>query len=393
MGKVAGNAALSSIDMLARLIGFNTVSHNSNLPLIDFIRSWLDLHDVPYRLSFDSTGLKANIHAIIGPQQSGGLALSGHLDTVSTEGQSWTGDPFTLRRQHGRLIGRGACDMKGFVASALAAVPDIARRKLTRPVHLLLTYDEEVGYHGVRRLIEDLRESGLRPDICLVGEASGMRPILAQKGRFILNVDVRGLPAHTSEAHRGVNALHVAGRAIAWLAERSWLHTQTGPFEAGFDPPYTTLQVTGMSCSALPNTMPGLARFSVEWRNIPADDPRQELAHFQTHIADTLQTEMRAVSSDAGFSFEVALDLAALSTPPSHELARAALDISGASCGGKVSYCSEGSLYQPAGIACMVCGPGHISQVHQPDEWITEQQLAECDVFIRQLVDRLATHS
>jgi acetylornithine deacetylase len=139
--------------------------------------------------------------------------------------------------------------------------------------------------------------------------------------------------------------------------------------------------------------MPGFARFIVEWRNIPADDPRQELAHFQTHIADTLQTEMRAVSSDAGFSFEVALDLAALSTPPSHELARAALDISGESCGGKVSYCSEGSLYQPAGIACMVCGPGHISQVHQPDEWITEQQLAECDVFIRQLVDRLATHS
>ena len=183
MAQPQAAASLTSIDMLARVVAFDTTSRNSNLDIIGFVRTWLDAHDVPYRLSFDPTGQKANLHATIGPLQPGGFALSGHVDTVPTDGQTWTGDPYTLRRENGRLIARGTCDMKGFVAAALAAVPDIKARKLPRPVHLLLTYDEEVGYHGARRLVEDLDESGLRPDTCLVGEASSMLPIFAAKGR------------------------------------------------------------------------------------------------------------------------------------------------------------------------------------------------------------------
>lgn len=380
----------SSIEMLDRLVGFNTVSQNSNLDLIRFIRAWLDQHDVPYRLSFDATGQKANLHATIGPVQPGGLAFSGHLDTVSTDGQVWTADPFTLRRQDGRLIGRGACDMKGFIASVLAAVPDIRARRLNQPVHLLFTYDEEVGYHGVRRLIEDLDVSGLRPAACIVGECSEMQPIFAQKGRFILTVEVRGHAAHTSEAHRGVNAAHAAAEAIAWLANESRHKARNGPFEQGFEPPYTSIQVSDLTADNLPNSVPGLARFSAEWRNIPVDEPRQDLARLQAYIAATLEPEMRALHPGAGFAYQVRLDLAALSLPPEHELARAACEITGTPAGGKVSYCSEGSLYQPAGIACVVCGPGHVSQVHQPDEWIAEHQLVQCDDFVRRMVDRLA---
>ena len=381
---------LSSIEMLARLVSFNTVSHNSNLDMIGFITSWLDTHDVSYRLSFDPTSRKANVHATIGQVQAGGLGFSGHLDTVSTDGQTWSGDPFTLRRQNGRLIGRGACDMKGFVASVLAAVPAIKARPLTQPVHLLFTYDEEVGYHGARRLIEDLDRSGLRPAACIVGECSEMQPILAQKGRFILRAEVRGHVAHSSEAHRGVNAVHAAAEAIAWLATESRRHAHNGPFEAGFDPPYTTLQVSDVASDALPNNVPGVAQFGVEWRNIPADDPHRELARFREYVATAIEPQMRAQFPDAGFSYDVRLDLAALSMPPEHELARAACDITGNAAGGKVSYCSEGSLFQPAGIPCMVCGPGHVSQVHQPDEWIEESQLARCDDFILRLVDRMA---
>ncbi len=384
------SAAPASIDMLARLVAFNTVSHNSNLGLIDFARSWLAQHGALCRLSFDATGTKANLHAILGPAQAGGIGFSGHVDTVSTEGQTWSGDPFTLRRQDGHLIGRGACDMKGFVASLLAAVPYIAARRLTRPVHLLLTYDEEVGYHGARRLIEELNASGLRPECCVVGEASGMQPILAQKGRFILRVTVRGHAAHSSEAHRGVNAVHAAAEAIAWLAAEARRHALYGPFEAGFDPPYTTLVVGDAGSEGLPNTVPALARFGVEWRSIPADDPHAAVARFKAHVAAGIEREMRAHHPAAGFDYEVRLDLAALSLPPEHELARAACAITGAPAGGKVSYCSEGSLFQPVGIACMVCGPGHVSQVHQPDEWIAESQLAACDAFIRRMVDRLA---
>ena len=256
MARPQAAPSLSSTEMLARLVAFDTTSRHSNLALIGFMRSWLDTHGVSYRLSFDPTGQKANLHATIGPVQPGGLAFSGHLDTVSADGQSWTGDPFTLRRQDGRLVGRGACDMKGFVAAALAAVPDIKARKPSRPVHLLFTYDEEVGYHGARRLIADLQESRLHPAACVVGEASGMQPILAQKGRLIARVAVRGHAAHSSEAHRGVNAAHAAAEAIAYLAAASRRHALHGPMEAGFDPPYTTLQVNNLTCEGLPNTLP-----------------------------------------------------------------------------------------------------------------------------------------
>jgi acetylornithine deacetylase len=208
--------------------------------------------------------------------------------TVSPDNQPWTGDPFVLRRRDGRLIGRGACDI------------DV---------------------------------SGLRPVACVVGEASEMQPILAQKGRLILHVTARGHAAHSSEAHRGVNAVHAAAEAIAWLAAASRRHAKSGPDEAGFDPPYTTLQVSDIASEGLPNTVPGMARFAVEWRNIPADDPRQEIARFKDFVAGAIE---------------------------------------------------------PAGIACMVCGPGHVSQVHQPDGWIAESQLATCDRFIRRIVDRLA---
>jgi acetylornithine deacetylase len=381
----------ATVDLLARLVSFDTTSHKSNLDLIDFVRAWLDAHYLPYRLSFDPTRRKANLHAVIGPVQPGGLAFSGHVDTVSIDGQTWTGDPFALRRQDGRLIGRGTSDMKGFIAALLAAVPRIKACKLVCPVHLLLTYDEEVGYHGARRLIEDIDASGLRPTTCVIGEATGMVPVLAQKGRLMIRVQVRGHATHSSEAHRGVNAVHAAAEAIAWLAAEARRAARDGPTEVGFDPPYSTLQVSNITCDGLPNTVPGHASFDVEWRNIPADNPRQGLARFQTHVLTTIEPRMHALDPDSGFEHEVLLELGALSLSPEHELARAVCEIFHVPVGGKVSYCSEGSLYQLAGIACAVCGPGNVGQAHQPDEWISESQLAACDEFIGRLVDRLAT--
>ncbi len=391
MYRLRAVAPTSTTDLLARLVAFDTTSRYSNLDFIGFVRAWLDQYDVPYRLSFDPTGQKANLHATIGPIQPGGVGFSGHVDTVPIDGQTWTGDPFTLRRQDGKLIGRGSCDMKGFLAALLAAVPHFKARNLTCPVHLLFTYDEEVGYHGVRRLIEDIEESGLRPAACVIGEATGMVPVLAQKGRLVLRVDVHGRASHSSEAHRGVNAVHAAAEAIAWLTAEARRIARDGPTEAGFDPPYSTLQVTNITCGALPNTVPDRASFEVEWRNIPADDPREGLVRFQTHVLTTIEPRMRALHASTGFEYAVLLELAALSLPPEHKLARAVCESSNVPVGGKVSYCSEGSLYQPAGIPCAVCGPGDVAQAHQPDEWISESQFAACDQFICRLVDRLAT--
>jgi len=230
---------MTTTEMLAKLVSFDTTSRNSNLPLIGFVRSYLDAHGVPYRVSTDPSGQKANIHAILGPRSAGGIALSGHVDTVPVEGQAWSADPFTLREQDGRLYARGSCDMKGFVASCLAAVPDFLARDLARPLHLFISYDEEVGCGGAKRLIQDLGESGLKPDLCVVGEPSGMKPILAHKGKMNLHVRVRGLPGHSSEPDKGVNAIYPAAAAIGWVQAEARRFAEQGPFEDGFDPPHT----------------------------------------------------------------------------------------------------------------------------------------------------------
>ena len=193
------------------------------------MRDYLDAHGVPYRISTDASGEKANIHAIIGPHGPGGVALSGHVDTVPVDGQAWSADPFMLRRSDGRLYARGSADMKGFVSACLAAVPDIKARNLARPLHLFISYDEEVGCLGAQRLIQDLDESGLKPAICVVGEPSGMQPILAHKGKLNLRVRVRGLTGHSSEPGKGVNAIQAAGEAIAYVAAEARRLAQRGP--------------------------------------------------------------------------------------------------------------------------------------------------------------------
>ncbi len=259
--------------LLERLVPFDSTSRNSNLELIDFIQKYLAGLGVFYRIASDPSGQKASLHAIIGPREPGGLALSGHVDTVPVDGQAWTGDPFALRRQGDRLVARGSCDMKGFVASCLAAVPDFQARALQRPLHLFISYDEETDCGGAKRLIEDLDESGLRPSLCIVGEPSGMKPILAHKGKLNLNVTVRGLTGHSSDPAKGVNAVQAAGEAIAWVAAEARRLAAEGPFEDGFDPAHTTIHVGTMRGGSILNIIPDHAAFTMEWRHIPGDSP------------------------------------------------------------------------------------------------------------------------
>jgi acetylornithine deacetylase len=381
----------TTAETLARLVSFDTTSRNSNLGLIGFVRSFLDEHGVPYRISLNRTGEKANLHAVIGPQAPGGIAFSGHVDTVPVDGQAWQSDPFTLRREDGRLYARGACDMKGFVAACLAAVPDLKRRPLRRPVHLFITYDEEVSFDGARRLIEDLQASSLRPDLCVVGEPSGMCPIVAHKGKFDLRVTVRGLPGHSSEPAKGVNAVHAAGEAIAYIAAQARRLAAEGPFAEGFDPPHTTVHVGVVHGGTILNIIPEHAGFDMEWRPIPGDDARAAFARLRVHVAQRIEPAMKAVHAETGFTYAVKVEMPGLSLAPDHALTALVQQVTGANGAGKVSYGTEGGFYQNAGIATIVCGPGHIAQAHQPNEWIAESELAACDRFIRRLVERVAT--
>ncbi len=381
----------STTELLARLVGFDTTSRNSNLELIGFVRDYLDRHEVPYRVGTNAAASKANIHAIIGPQTAGGIALSGHVDTVPVDGQAWSADPFTLRRENGRLFGRGACDMKGFVAACLAAVPTLQARHLGKPVHLFITFDEEIGCAGANRLIDDLAASGLRPDLCIVGEPSRMQPVLAHKGKLNLGVKVRGKPGHSSEPAKGVNAVHAAAEAIAYVAAEARRFAAVGPFEDGFDPPHTTIHVGTVQGGTILNIIPERAEFVMEWRVIPEDDPVREMEKLKAHVARNIEPAMKAVSSETGFAYEILVSMPGMSLPAGHELAALVKQVTGSNSTGKVSYGTEGGFYQEAGIPTIVCGPGDIAQAHQPDEWIAESELASCDAFIRRLADRIAT--
>jgi acetylornithine deacetylase len=384
----SANASSDTVEMLARLVSFDSTSRNSNLPLIAFISDYLNGLDVPFRLSNDDTGTKANIHAIIGTPGPGGIALSGHVDTVPVEGQSWTSDPFTLRATGGRLYGRGTADMKGFVASCLCAIPDLQAARLKRPVHLFISYDEEVNCNGARRLIEDMQLSGWTPDLCLVGEPSLLQPITGHKGRLALRVTVRGRGGHSSTPGKGVNALQAASEAVGWVSREAARFAGNGPFHPGYEPPHTTCHVGLMGGGTILNIIPDHAWFEMEWRTVPGDDLFAELDRFRAYVAEAIEPAMKAVDPAAGFSFEVMNWIPGLSLEETHPLADLIRQTTGANGAGRVSYGTEAGLYSNAGIPTIVCGPGDIAQAHQGDEWIAASQLAACDSFIRRLAVR-----
>ncbi len=377
--------------MLSHLVGFDTTSRNSNLALIGFVRDWLDANGVFYRLSVGAGGQKANLHAIIGPHIAGGIALSGHVDTVPVDGQAWSRDPFTLHAEGGKLYGRGSCDMKGFVACCLAAVPDLVARKLARPLHLFITFDEETTMEGANLLVADLAQSGLQPQFCVVGEPSLMQPILAHKGRLALHVTVRGKPGHSSEPGRGVNAVQAAAEAVAYIAAEARRLAAQGPFDPGFDPPHTTLHAGTINGGTILNIIPELCEFVMEIRGIPSDDPHTHFTRLKAHIAEHIEPAMKAVDAACGFEFEIIGDIPGMGLAEEHELATLTKQLVGSNSAGRVSYGTEGGIYEHAGIPTIVCGPGSIIQAHKPDEWIEASQLDLCDRFIRDLAVRLVT--
>jgi acetylornithine deacetylase len=383
----------STVDMLAHLVAFDTTSRNSNQALIGFVQEFLGAHGVLARTSLSAADDKTNLHAIIGPQAAGGIALSGHVDTVPVDGQDWSHNPFVLRAEAGKLYGRGACDMKGFVASCLAAVPDLVAMNLARPIHLFITFDEETTMEGARVLMHDLAASGLRPDMCVVGEPSLMQPILAHKGRVAIRVRVRGRAGHSSEPARGVNAVFAAAQAIGHVAAEAKRLSVEGPFVEGFDPPHTTAHVGTMSGGTILNIIPDAAEFVMEWRCVPGHDPHAEYARLRAYIAEHIEPAMHAIDPATGFTYEVIGDIPGMGLAEGHALTALIKQVTGSNSTGKVSYGTEGGIYEGGGIPTIVCGPGSIQQAHKPDEWIAQSELDACDRFIRSLAQRLSHQS
>ncbi len=384
------NANLSpSVEMLRRLVAFPTVSHDSNLELIGFVREYLKPHDADVRLTHDDGERKANLFATLGPRGEAGIALSGHTDVVPVEGQVWDTDPFSMVEKDGRLYGRGTSDMKGFIACVLALVPELMERGLKTPLHIALSYDEEVGCLGVGRMIADLRRSGLRPSACIVGEPTEMRPVIAHKGKTGYRCTVRGLAGHSAYAPRGVNAVEYAAEAVAFLKSLARRHRDQGPYDRGFDVAHTTVHTGVIRGGTALNVIPHECAFDFEFRCLPGDDPDRLLHEFRDYVRTRLEPEMRAVHAAAGFIIEPLSSNPVLDTRPEAEVVALAQELSGSAEIGKVSFGTEASQFHEAGIPTVVCGPGSILQAHKPNEYVELDQIARCDDFLRKLADRV----
>src|SRR3569833_2612293 len=296
-------ARIGSSEMLGRLVAFDTVSRNSNLAAIEFIRDYLDGHGTTSRLTFEDARRKANLFATIGPADRPGLIFSGHSDVVPVDGQDWTGDPFKLREKDGKLFARGAADMKGFIATALAMVPALKERVSDTPVHLAFSFDEEVGCIGVRRLIEQIGMAEARPLACIVGEPTMMQPVVGQKGLHVFRCSVHGHGAHSSRTPYGVNAVEAAAELVAKIKQMARRIRDEGPFDHAYDPAYTTIHCGTIQGGTAQNIVPADCSFTYEIHILPGHDPAELVAEIERHAHEHLEPEMRAVEPETGFTF------------------------------------------------------------------------------------------
>ncbi|MFK3640529.1 acetylornithine deacetylase [Pseudomonas protegens] len=379
----------SSRELLARLVGFATVSRDSNLELIGFIRDYLASHGVHSELIYNPERTKANLFASIGPEDRGGVVLSGHTDVVPVDGQAWSVEPFVLSEREGRLYGRGTADMKGFIASVLAAVPGLTRRRLRLPVHLAFSYDEEVGCLGVRPMLERMQQRPHKPLLCLIGEPTELRPVLGHKGKLAMRCQVRGAACHSAYAPYGVNAIEYAARLIGKLGEIGSRLAQPEHHDPRFDPPFSTVQTGTIQGGRALNIVPAECQFDFEVRTLPGYDAQAVVDQLQGYAREQLLPQMQAVQADTGIALQPLSAYPGLATAADSEAAELLALLSGSREFGTVAFGTEGGLFHQAGIPTVVCGPGSMDQGHKPDEFISLEQLHACDALLLRLGDWL----
>ena len=380
----------NSRELLARLVGFATVSRESNLELIGFIRDYLAGRGVDCELFHNEEGTKANLFATIGPTDRGGVVLSGHTDVVPVEGQAWTVEPFTLTERDGRLYGRGTADMKGFIASVLAAVPAFLAQPLKWPVHLAFSYDEEVGCLGVRSMLAALEQRPHKPRLCLIGEPTELKPVLGHKGKLAMRCQVHGAACHSAYAPYGVNAIEYAARLIGKLGEIGDGLARPEHHDERFDPPFSTVQTGVIKGGRALNIVPAECEFDFEVRALPGFEAQAVADQLQTYAQTELLPRMRAVSADSDIRLQPLSAYPGLATPADSEAAQLVAMLSGSDDFGTVAFGTEGGLFDQAGIATVVCGPGSMDQGHKPDEFVSVEQLKACDAMLLRLVEHLS---
>jgi acetylornithine deacetylase len=376
-------------EMLARLVAFPSISTSSNLPIIGFCRDWLTQHGVASHLVPSPEGDKANLYASIGPAVPGGVVLSGHTDVVPVEGQAWSTDPWTLTEREGRLHGRGATDMKGFDALVLALVPEMLRAPLRRPIHIALSYDEELACRGAPAMVREMAERLPTPLAVLVGEPTRHAVVTGHKASVQLDTRIRGRAVHSSRIDQGVSAVMTAARLIAWHEDVMEENRRRAASDDPFEPPYTTLHVGLVRGGAAPNVVAAEAHFTSDIRAIPSEDPFDYLERYRAYAREVIEPRMRAIAQESGIEIALASEIPGL-LPEADGAAEALMRrLTGDNGGHVVAYGTEAGLFQNVGWSTVVCGPGDIAQAHQPDEYIEATELAAGERVLRRLIEDL----
>jgi len=378
-----------SVDLLSRLIAFPTVSCDSNLELIQFVAAHLEAVGVAVQIMPDETGRKANLYATVGPADRPGVMLSGHTDVVPVQGQDWTVPPFQMTDRDGRLYGRGSADMKGFVACAVSAMVRAASRDLSTPLHLALSYDEEIGCVGVHEMIDVLARAQFRPLFGIVGEPTGLSVATGHKGKTALNVVCTGRAAHSALAPTGVNAIHLATDLIQLIRDTQTDLAERGQRDVDYDIPYSTLHVGKISGGTVLNIVPNRCELAFEIRTLASDDPMTILERVRAD-AEPLVKAARRIAPESDMSIEVTNSYPGLDTPKGAPVVAFARELLRVEDTKKVAYGTEGGLFhQRLGVPVVVCGPGSMDQGHQPDEFVTRAQIEACDQMLEILLAKL----
>lgn len=381
---------MNSRDLLERLVAFPTVSRDSNLDCIQFIHDYLAGFGVASRIVPDETGQKANLFATIGPEVAGGVILSGHTDVVPVDGQNWTSDPFTLTERDGKLYGRGACDMKGFLANALAAVPQFAATPLKRPVHLAFSHDEEIGCLGAKNMVEAMADAIPAPEAVIVGEPSRMKLVNGHKGSVTFYTRVRGHSVHSSLVHTGVSAVMVAARLVNWHTETMAENMRRADPACPFVPNFTTLHCGVIHGGTAANIVAADCEFVTDIRAIAGEDPVEYRNRYEAWIRAEVEPAMKAIAPESGVDIIARSGIFGLAPEPDGAAERLVRRLTGDNASGVVSYGTEAGIFQAKGWSTVVCGPGDIAQAHQADEYIEISELAAGDAFMAKLAAHLA---
>ncbi len=379
---------IDSIEILERLIGFESVSRRSNLNLIDFVGNYLNDYGIQSTLAFNQENDRANLYATIGSDDKGGVMLSGHTDVVPVTGQDWNSDPFDLKRTDDKVIGRGSCDMKGFIACVLAAVPQMLEQRLSTPIHLAFSYDEEIGCVGVRDLVDKLKQFEILPEFGVIGEPTSMRTVIGHKGKQSFRVAFKGLSCHSAFIDDGINAVEYAAELILFIKHMNQRLKDQGRTDSGYKVEHTTFHTGVIQGGTALNIVPNHCQFDFEIRNLPQDDIDSLVEQIQTFAFGEILPKMRKRHDQCEIEFKPLSAYPGLHTHSDSNCVKLMDAISTQSCQSeKISFGTEAGIFQQQlDIDCVVCGPGSIAQAHKPDEYVSLEQLNACDAFLTSLI-------